>query len=284
MERELWRIVYCEVLAVARRKKLRGATFDDSEIVTTYLWAVLHDRPTSWACRRSSWPFYWRRPLPTPSTMSRRLRKASVQAALAEIERHLRGNAQASLCRWIDAKPLPIGGSSQDRQAGFGRAAGTMAKGYKLHAIADAAQGFIAWKVHPMNTNAQRAAPALVAQLQSEGYLVGDGEYDGNRLYEIAAAQGVQLLAPRRQGTRLGHKRHSVYRLRGVELLECPFGQALLESRDEIDRMFAHLTTPGWGLKPLPGWVRTHFRVALWVRGKMIFYHAWRNAHATTAA
>jgi len=182
----------------------------------------------------------------------------------------------ASCVRWIDAKPLPIGGSSQDGDAGYGRAAGCMAKGYKLHAIADRNQGFVTWTVRPMNVNAQKVAPELIAQLEDEGYLAGDGEYDGNALYDAAADRGVQLLAPRRRATRLGHKRHSPHRLRAVDLLSREFGVDLLRTRDAIDRMFGQLTNLGWGLKPLPNWVRTQLRVTLWVQGKMIFYHTYR--------
>jgi hypothetical protein len=115
----------------------------NAQVVQTYLWAVLHDRPVSWACDKKNWPIYdRRRPLPTSSTMSRRIRTVCIQQLLRTIENALTENRPDYLCRWIDAKPLPIGGSSGDRQAGCGQAAGTKARGYKLYAIADASKGF----------------------------------------------------------------------------------------------------------------------------------------------
>jgi len=49
-------------------------------------------------------------------------------------------------------------------------------------------------------------------------------------------------------------------------------GQGLLASRNNIETMFAQLTNPGCGLSPLANWVRSGFRVEMWVRGKMIIY------------
>jgi len=216
--------------------------------------------------------------------MSRRLRTASVQGLLTQVEAALVAQAPASTMRWIDAKPLAIGGNSQDPDAAYGHAAGGKAKGYKLHAIADAQQGFVAWAIRPMNVNAQKVALDLIDRVDSEGYLAADGEYDSNRLYDAAGARGLQLLAPRRRGTRFGHKRHSPYRLRAAELLARPFGQGLLASRDGIERMFAHLTNLGFGLSPLPNWVRTLRRVELWVQAKLILYHTYRHLLSTEAA
>jgi hypothetical protein len=278
MESELWRAVYARIQAVARGQHPKGATFSDAEIAGTYLWSVRHDRPVFWACQRTHWPIWWRRRrLPTPSTMSRRLRTAAVQAVLAQVEGRLVAERPASVCRWIDAKPLPIGSCSADPEAGWGRAAASMAKGYKVYTVADPSQGFVAWTIRPMNVNEQKAAEELIERLEGEGYLVGDGAYDSNRLYDQAGQKAIQLLAPpraKRQG--LGHIRHSPYRLRALELQRGAFGQALLESRDQIERMFGHLTNPGFGLGPLPNWVRRRHRVELWVRGKMIFYHLSR--------
>ena len=63
----------------------------------------------------------------------------------------LRPQHNMSLAWSMDGKPLMIGGCSKDKQAGYGRAAGCKAKGYKLHTIAGK-QGEIAeWRVAPMN-------------------------------------------------------------------------------------------------------------------------------------
>ena len=89
-----------------------------------------------WACRPENWPPGWRRRrLPSNPTMSRRLRSASVRGLLARLERRVVGPTGPGLFWMIDGKPLPIGGCSKDRQAGYGRAAGGKAKGYKLHAL-----------------------------------------------------------------------------------------------------------------------------------------------------
>jgi len=208
--------------------------------------------------------------LPCPGTMSIRLRIVSVQRLLREVELRLRLEFGTSWCKWIDGLPLPVGGSTQDRDARYGRAAGVMAKGYKLHAICDAHGALDAWAIEPMNVNEQVVAQILISQLRGEGYLVGDGEYDSNILYDLSAQAGFQLVAPFRKGTELGHQKHSPQRLRARELLNRPFGQTLLHHRAGIDRFFGHLGNFGGGLGPLPHWVRSLRRVRLWVQGKII--------------
>lgn len=283
MEDELWKELYPMIVEQGKHRPAK-ATFTDGQIVATFMWSVLHDRPVSWACRRSSWPIHLRGSCrPSPATMSRRLRTDSVQRLLRELNQHITAAKPASLCRWIDAKPLPIGGSSQDVQAGYGRSSGGKAKGYKLFAIADRSQGFIAWRVGPMNASETTMADGLIERLDSEGYLVGDGMYDCNRLYDLCSQRGVQFFAPRRYpGSKgIGHHRHSPHRLRALGMLDSPTGLALLKHRAGIERMFAQLTNFACGLTPLPNWVRTQLRVELWVCGKMILYHLWRTRKKT---
>jgi hypothetical protein len=254
-------------------------------VLLVYLFGVLRDRSTHWACQRRHWPIWLRRrKLPSPSTMSRRLDQPDVQSLFVELEQALRGQGTPSLCRWIDGKPLPIGGSSQDRDAGYGRAAGGMAKGYKMHAIVDDSQRFVALTVRPMNVNESKAAEELIPQLEGGGYLVGDNAFDNNKLYEAAAARGVQLVAPQRRGVSLGHMRHSPHRLKSLELLKEPLGRQLLHSRRGVERVFGQLTTMPCGLSPLPNWVRGLKRVAQWVRGKTIYFMLWRNLRRSSAA
>jgi hypothetical protein len=96
--------------------------FSDEVIVKVYSWPVLCDRSTSWACRKRHWPIHRRkRRLPSPSTLSRRLRSPSVVALLDALERRVIAPKEPGLFWMIDGKPLPIGGCSKDRQAGYGR-------------------------------------------------------------------------------------------------------------------------------------------------------------------
>ena len=191
-----------------------------------------------------------------------------------------------SICRWIDGKPLPVGGSSKDKQSAFGFGASCIAKGYKLYAVGDNNQGFVRWMIKPMNHSESNVAAELVEQLDNGGYLIGDGAYDLNRLYKLASKKSIQLITPQRikKAKGLGHRRHHLSRVRAMSMNKRPFGQGLIESRKGIERMFGNLTTFCGGLKPLPHWVRTLFRVRLWVRGKMILYHLWRLNHVAKTA
>lgn len=280
MESELYRKVYQIVMNIYSQTNLKRITFTDADIVLTYLWAVLHDRPINWACHKKSWPIYYRkRPLPDPSTMSRRLRTPGVQSLLRQVEKTLVNTLPRKICRWIDAKPLPISGSTTDKQARYGYAAGCMGKGYKLYAIADDRQGFVQWRVYPMNHNEEVAGRELLHHLDSEGYLIGDSAYDKNSLYEIAGQKSICHFAPKRykKSRGIGHHRHSQYRLKALNRLDTDFVQRLIDYRDNIERMFAQLTNFACGLKPLPSWVRGLFRVENWVRAKMIFFQIWRQ-------
>src|ERR671924_248643 len=78
--------------------------------------------------------------------MEHRLRSASVVALLDALERRVTAPAGPGLFWMIDGKPLPIGGCSKDRQAGYGRAAGGKAKGYKVHALAGSGGALAAWR------------------------------------------------------------------------------------------------------------------------------------------
>ncbi len=82
-----------------------------------------------------------------------------------------------------------------------------------------------------------------------------------------------RLVVPKRKGARLGHRRQSPYRLRSIDLCSRPFGYGLLKQRASIDRFFGAWNSSGCGIKHLPPWVRTHFRVRLWVQAKLIFHY-----------
>jgi hypothetical protein len=288
MEDELWKELYRTVRNLGKGRKPEGATYTDADIALTFLWAMLHDRPNAWACSRRNWPLHMRRrQLPSESTLSRRLRTDTVQELLRQTEEFWRPHAPAGQhCLWIDGKSLPIGGSSGDPDAGFGPAAGgTQAKGYKLHAISNEIQGVVAWEVEPMNVSEKTVARQLIVQVHGPGWLVGDENYDANPLYEAAAAQGLQLVAPPHcPGKSVGHRKQSPHRLKGLKLVQQRIGQRLLHGRDAAERLYGELTTPGGGLGPLPAWVRGLRRVRRWVRGKIILFHIRRYLRRKQAA
>ncbi len=277
MESELYKKVYQIVTKVYTKTDLKRVTFTDADIVLTYLWAVLHDRPTCWACNKENWPIYYRRrPLPDASTMCRRLKTIGVEQLLKCVEKSTTEVTTRSLCRWIDGKALRISNISTDSEAGYGYATGGKGKGYRLHAIADIRQGFVAWKVLAMQHNESKIATSLISAVEDGGYLIGDNTYEKNHLYDLAASKSIKLFAPRRRGTSIGHHRHSPHRLEALPRLESLFVNGLIKGRIGIERMFGQLTNLGCGLKPLPNWVRTRRRVEMWVRAKIIFFHLWR--------
>lgn len=277
MEGELFAGLYRLIQQVNKRHaQPPGMRFSDARIVEVLLWAVLHDRPVCWACDRRHWPAHRRSdPLPTPATMSRRLRSVSVLLFLAAMEAALVSRQSPSLVRSVDAIPLPIGGWSKDREARWGRAANGLAKGYKLFAIVDGPH-VVAWRIGPMNQSEPQTAIRLLQQIEGGGYLLGDALYDSNALHAAAGEAGWQLLAPRKKpGTGLGHHRHEPSRLRSIALLEGPgrrFGGSLYAQRTVIERDFAHAGCFAGGLGPLPRWVRRPRRVALWVQSKLLIY------------
>jgi hypothetical protein len=276
MESQLWRAILAVLSQLDKRRKRVREDFSDERIVQVFYWAVIHDRPISWACQRSSWPLHLRRhPLPSDTTMSRRLQTAEVVALLNAMEQRVMRPTTRSLWWMIDGKPLVISGCSKDQQAGYGRAAGGKAKGYKLHALVSAEGNVAAWRVAPMNKDERVMAERLLRIADIQGYVVADAHYDSNRLHQLCDVLGNrQLLTPRRYGPgrKVGHRSQSPGRLRSIALLENPqpqFAIQLLHHRVAIERYFANTTNWGGGLTHLPPWVRTHRRVRRWVQAKL---------------
>src|SRR3954464_6754726 len=109
MEREFWQALY--LLARNLDKPGGRGKHSAAEIVMVYFWAVLHDRPTSWAAQPQEWPPDLRPlPLPPQSTLSRRLKQADAVELMTAVEQQLIvliGLGQ----HWIhvlDGKPLPV--------------------------------------------------------------------------------------------------------------------------------------------------------------------------------
>lgn len=197
------------------------------------------------------------------------------------LERKLVGRDKNTMIACIDGKALPIAPHSGDKQATFGRSTGGKAKGYKLHMVITLSGYVLAWRVAPMNVDEREMARRLLGDLEHEGYLLADANYDSNKVFDAAGARQIKLVAPRRGSTRrgLGHRRHSEFRLRCKDLLEntvSTFGRRLHRLRAQIERYFGTLSSASGGLTCLPGWVRTWRRVHNWVAAKIIITAARR--------
>lgn len=278
MEAERYRRLRDLLLQLAHPPR-RKVQYSDQLILLVFLWAVLHDRPVSWACQERHWPQDLRPgALPSQATLSRRLRTLGLLQLLERLLQVLLDCFAWGLVKMIDAKPLAVGPCSKDKDARWGYAAGTKARGYKIHGLAC---GLVLrhWQLTSMKEHETQVAPGLLAKLKdSGGYVCGDNAYDSNDLHRACAAANHQLVAPP-QPVNAGKRdpRHNCpQRLRALDLCEDPlaacgrrdsFGKELMRRRSDIERSFAHLTLGGLNLPPF---VRRPHRVALWVAGKLI--------------
>lgn len=283
MERQLWLGIRRLVIEVCSRIDHPGVRHSDRWILLVAFWAVVHNRPISWACRAVNWPSDLRPvELPSQPTMSRRLRSPAILWALALILERLGGPHPApqppgaarrpagGLIKAIDGLPLRVGGFSKDARARYGRGAGGWFRGYKLHALWGVGPAPLAWSVRPADVSESSEADRLLPHLEGFGYVLGDAIFDCNRLYDAAIGHGHQLISPKKcKGTALGHGRQSPQRLHGLGLLERPYGRWLYARRSLIERRFGELTSCG-GVSMLPHWVRTPPRVVVWIGMKLI--------------
>lgn len=120
MERELWRSLY---LLGRKLGNPQGSwRYSTAEVLGVYFWAVVHDRPISWATDPQEWPCdlqpKW---LPSQSTMSRRLRKPETVELMTAVEQQL--VALLALGRYlvhiVDGKALAVSAVSKDRDTGY---------------------------------------------------------------------------------------------------------------------------------------------------------------------
>src|SRR5260221_110052 len=90
MERELWPLLYRTVREVARDFSQKYKQIPAWVLVVTMLWAAIHDRPVSWACRAVNWSTTHLRPwrLPSAATMSRRGDGCCPRWAWRSVDRH----------------------------------------------------------------------------------------------------------------------------------------------------------------------------------------------------
>jgi hypothetical protein len=277
MQRDVWLQLVGLVRRLAAPPASRRFAFSEADIILVFAWAAEQMRPVYWACDPSNWPDDLRPVrLPTPSTMSRRLRRPEILARLEALRRHLQRGRRRGRVATLDGKVLPVSHHSRDPDARFGRGAGALAKGYKFHAIY-CGQRLETWSVQPLNVDERVVARQLVPRSRIRGYLLADANYDDNALHDICLCHGAQLVAPRRYGPhkQLGHQRHSPARRRCIDMLEhslTGFGPQLHAQRGDIERHFGALATAWYGLGPLPAWVRGHPRVERWVAVKLLLF------------
>ena len=290
MERQLWKAIVQLLGKVFKTKGEGRWRFSTKFVVEVWMWSVLHDRPVSWACNPENWPPHERRRIfPSNTTMSRRLRTQEVQTLLKAVEEQvLKPHGLGSIVWMMDGKPLTISGCSKDRQAGYGRATGGKAKGYKIHALIGENGTIAEWRVAPMNKDERVMGRRLLLSAQVQGYVLADSNYDSNKLHQICDSKGnTQLVTPRRYGKTHGHghRKQTRGRMRSKELLENPFpeyGVALMKLRDTVERFYGSLTNWGGGLTHLPPWARTHRRVHRWVQAKLVLNAIRKRLPITT--
>ena len=273
MERELWPLLYQAVRQVAQSFRQKYVQHQPHVLVLVLLWAAVHDRPISWACRPQHWSTTKLRParIPSHSTLSRRLDRLVVGTFLRALEQHLRDHGQPGLLSFLDGKPLPVGGCSKDPDAKVGRGAGRLAKGYKLHTLWGQRVLPEAWEITPLNADEATVAARLFAQAPGAGYAVADGNYDSSPLFDEARRHGYQLVVPMPDpNAGQGHHYQSKDRKRCIELVHGEFGQSLLGQRRRIEQSYGNATSFGGGLGPLPAWVRGLGRVRTWVWAKLL--------------
>lgn len=289
MERQLYRAILALLSPLDKTPSPTRHEFPDARILAIVFWACLHDRPVSWACARKNGPLDLRRPAPpSPSTLSRRLRRPSAIAPMADLLARVLPPAEPGAFGMIDGKPPVIGGASGDREGVGGRAVNGMARGYKLHALLNPQGDIAACEVTAMNVDERVVAERLIRQAGVQGDVLADANYDSNTPHAVCDTLGdLQLLTPRRfaaaKGT--GHRPQAPGRQRCLEAGAAPEPRYLdgrLDGRDAIERHFANLTNWGGGLGPLPAWVRTQPRVEAWVAAKLAIAAVKRRYKITT--
>lgn len=288
IERVIWERLSCCVRRLDVAVHRRRPEFSDAMIVLTLLWARRHHQTVAWACDPASWPLQTRRHArPSPSTMSRRLRTASVQRLLGALLDQ--DGATHSVAYVVDGKPLVVSKHSTDRDARHGRGAGGMDKGYKLHLIGNLRGQVHMARVTPLNTPEQEMARRMVKSGRLHGgYVLGDSLYDWDALHRQCAQSGLRLLVhrrPSRMGRGTRWRGVSAERLACIASTETPiarFASALLERRRVIEQIFARLETR-WRIGHPPCHVRTLRRVRLWVQAALVLDRFTQDARASTA-
>ena len=289
MESEHWKLIFNSIKRASRRvaaeERPQRLTFGDWLIVAMFLWAVAHDRPSSWACHRGHYSSVFRpRKLPSVSQFNRRLNCPRTYQVLLRVHEELAGTITATALSYLDGKPLTVGVASKDPEAARGHVMGGFAKGYKLHAWMSEDRRIPLWSVTALNVNEPHVAEVLVAQtpeLSERALVLADQNYDTRDLHKQIHQNGGRLLV-KPKGDSSGKRHEVTLRQMGEARRELLRVRA---TRPDLIRMvhrhrihaegtFANLCGYGGGLVSLPPWVRRLHRVRRWVGGKIILYHA----------
>jgi hypothetical protein len=271
-----WTLVERLVRALDRRVYSPRFVFTDADIVLTFLWAVRHRRPVSWACTPAAWPHQPGRRLPSAARMTRRLAHGSSAHGLltALAQELLAGRRRGPMVMLADGKPMTVAGHSRDGQATRG-AYGL--RGYKLHALADGQGRIAAFRVTTMKAYEPSVLMEMLDQAADRGlfacYLVADANFDTVELHRHCERLGGQLIAPRRRSRQGGgfRARTPACRRRSIDATETDltgFGRALLRQRRRIEATFGTIETR-FGLSRLPWHVRGLHRVTRWVNAAL---------------
>lgn len=284
MERDIWKRVTAALEKLPRTRR-RNAVYSEPAVLAVVLWAVLHDRPIAWACRRGNWPMQaWRRDLPDQSTVSRRMRTFGFKRALVRLMHILQPIITPAEVAMLDGKAIMLGEFTTDPHARKGHGTGRMGIGYKLHLLKDTHGRVLAWRVATLNVAERTVALRLVRSAHRRGTLapraviIADAGYDSNKLHRLARELNLRMVMPRRRpGTGLGWRKHERGRLVSIRITEHRpvLWARLREIRSGIERFFGSLS---WrGLYAPPPWVRRRHRMTTWVTCKLLITAA---AHA----
>lgn len=282
MDRSTWTVLMLASRVAVRRlpRTRRRAMYSDLLVLRMWLWAVMHDRPLSWACRRESYGSSFRpRTLPSVSRFSRRLRTMRFLRSRVLLHRVLVAHGRGDALSFLDGKALAVGECTTDPDARDGVVTtGRFRKGYKLHARATKAGIIEEYRVTSLNEGEARIARKLVCGVPAGGVVLADANYDARKLYAAIERRRAWFLAPPkgRATAESTLRRMPESRRQAVMLWQHrrPLAERAMSVRQGIERVFAHLCGFGGGLGPLPAWVRRLGRVRLWLDAKIAIYHA----------
>lgn len=283
MDQKLWGVLKPILLRVARSTpRLPRSCYSDYLILRLYFWAVLHDRPMSWAIEPTHYNCIFRpRQWPSVSQLNRRIASGRFTQMLKRVHELFRGDALAKMyTAYLDGKALLLSPVTTDQEATAGRIPGGFAKGYKLHALVDQSLQIPVFCVLPLNCHEQTAAHALLDQLQQlpRTLLLADTNYDSDKLYTQVHDKGGRLLTPLRGRathpttlSQMGSTRKQMIQFWNRRPAQM---NRIYQKRKTIERVFSRLAcTPGL-LGHLPTFIRGLKRVERWVRAKICLYHA----------